>query len=178
MKLINKLTDADFNGGKRTYLNKVSRFASRGILFDKDFNVAMIHMSRNGCYKLPGGGIEKNETRRDAFLREIREETGYSAKVIDELGYIEEHKLRNKFMQRSYCYVAKAGLHKSNIMLSNNEKKLGFEVAWMPLDEALIAMKNSLEICNEYTMNFMLLRDKLIVEEAKKWLKRTNNNIK
>lgn len=174
MKLIYKLTDADFDGGNRTFLNKISRFASRGILFDNDFNVAMIHMSRNGCYKLPGGGIEKNETREDAFLREIREETGYSAKIIGELGYIEEHKLRNKFMQRSYCYIAKAGQSKSDIMLSNNEKKLGFEVAWMSLDEALIAMKNSLEICDEYTMNFMLLRDKLIVELAKDWLKKSH----
>lgn len=38
------------------------RRASRGVIFDKDGRVAMMHFLTTGSYKLPGGGIDEGET--------------------------------------------------------------------------------------------------------------------
>lgn len=91
--LLAKITDADIIGGKFGYLDKITRYAARGILIDEKKNVAMMFMSKNGFYKLPGGGIEALETPEIAFIREVKEETGYSSTIIEKLGYIEEHKI-------------------------------------------------------------------------------------
>lgn len=87
--LISKITDCDIIGGKSEYLNEVTRYGARGILLDDNLNIAMMYMSENGYYKLPGGGIEASETPEMAFLREVKEETGYSSVIVKELGYVE-----------------------------------------------------------------------------------------
>lgn len=56
------ITDSDFYPCKTEYILEINRYASRGMLIDELGNVAMMYMSKNGFYKLPGGGLEKNET--------------------------------------------------------------------------------------------------------------------
>jgi 8-oxo-dGTP diphosphatase len=166
MRLIKRLTDSDIFGGLPVLINSVSRHSSRGVLMDNELDVAMMYMSQLNLYKLPGGGIEEGEKRKEAFLREIREETGFEAEIIHELGYIEEHKNKNNFMQRSYCYVARELKYKDKVKLSESEIQLGMEVKWMPLEKALDFMNNSLHLCEDYSTKFMILRDKIILEEA------------
>lgn len=166
MRLINRITDGDIFGGTFRLLESVSRYASRGVLIDDQLNVAMMYMSKHSLYKLPGGGIEAGETREEALLREIKEETGHEAEIIYELGYIEEHKCRNNFMQISYCFLAKARRSDSAASLSDSEKELGMVVTWMPVEEALDVMNKSLSACNDDSRKFMLYRDKTILEIA------------
>jgi 8-oxo-dGTP diphosphatase len=166
MQLLKRITDSDFTGGVPSYVDTVSRFSSRGVLIDSRLNVAMMYMSKPDLYKLPGGGIEEGENSRAAFLREIKEETGWDAEISHELGYIEEHKSRNKFMQFSYCYIAKAIRPAGSVNLSEGEKQLGMVVKWMTLGQALTVMKDS-SLCNgDYSMQFMVLRDRTILEQA------------
>lgn len=94
------------------------------------------------------------------------EETGYEAEISHELGYNEEHKNRNDFMQFSYCYLAKAKNHVNPTMLTENEKQLGMIVRWMTLDNALEVMKDSMEHCDDYSTTFMILREQAILEKA------------
>ncbi|NLO09481.1 MAG: NUDIX domain-containing protein [Clostridiales bacterium] len=42
----------------------------------------MIHTNR-GDYKFPGGGVNQNESRLVALIREIEEESGYVVKAVD-----------------------------------------------------------------------------------------------
>jgi 8-oxo-dGTP diphosphatase len=170
MRLIRRITDSDVMGGVPEFLDTISRYGSRGVVVDNMLNIAMMYMSQLNLYKLPGGGIEEGENIGDAFLREINEETGYEAEIIHELGYIEEHKMQNDFMQISYCFVAKAISKNSNTKLSDNEKQLGMVVKWMTLPEALEVMNNSALNCDDYSTKFMIIRDKSILEEAVKIL--------
>jgi 8-oxo-dGTP diphosphatase len=166
LRLIKRLTDSDVLGGSPILINSISRFGSRGVLIDNDLNVAMLYMSQLNLYKLPGGGIEEGEAREEAFLREIREETGFEAEILHELGYIEEHKNKNNFLQYSYCFVAKALKFNDDIMLSESEMKLGMEAKWMTLEKALELMNISVHSCDDYSTKFMIFRDKIIHEEA------------
>ncbi|CAN7294913.1 NUDIX domain-containing protein [Paenibacillus sp. LjRoot153] len=166
MQLIRKITDNDILGSAPEYIDTISRFGSRGVLVDNVLNVAMMYMSKKNLYKLPGGGVDDGEDSKDAFLREIQEETGYDAEIIHELGYIEEHKNRNKYMQFSYCYLAKANAGFRHTMLTENEMQLGMVVQWMTLDQALAVMQESVLTCTDYSAKFMLFRDKTILEEA------------
>ncbi len=38
-----------------------NRVAVRAVLFDNDENVALMHVSKEEYYKLPGGGVEEDE---------------------------------------------------------------------------------------------------------------------
>lgn len=166
MDLIRRITDSDILGGLPELMSFISRHSSRGVLVDNKLNVAMMYMARLNLYKLPGGGIEERENAKDAFLREIKEETGYEAEIIHELGYIEEHKKRNDYMQYSYCFVAKANSKLSNATLSESEMQLGMVVVWMTIDKALEVMNDSFLNCNDFSTKFMIIRDKTILEEA------------
>ncbi|NOU91599.1 NUDIX domain-containing protein [Paenibacillus sp. LMG 31460] len=166
MQLIKRITDSDILGGAPEFMDHISRYGSRGVLVDNMLNVAMMYMSKSKLYKLPGGGIDEGENTDVAFLREIKEETGYEAEIIHELGYIEEHKKCNNFMQFSYCYIAKAHNNASKTNLSESEIQLGMVVKWMPLDKALEVMNCSALNCNDYSTKFMILRDMTILENA------------
>jgi ADP-ribose pyrophosphatase len=166
MKLIRRISDSDIFTGAKILIETVSRYASRGVLIDDQNNVAMMYMAQLNLYKLPGGGIEEGEPKEEAFLREIKEETGYSAEITHELGYIEEHKNSNEFMQLSYCYIAKAWGKASAVDLSESELDLGMHVKWMTCDQALEVMSESLKICNDYSLKFMIIRDMTILESA------------
>lgn len=167
VQLIRKITDNDILGSAPTeFLDTISRFGSRGVVVDKPLNVAMMYMSKTKLYKLPGGGVDEGEDARDAFLREIQEETGYEAEIIHELGYIEEHKNRNKYLQFSYCYIAIAKASFRDTKLTENEIQLGMAVQWMSLDQALAVMNDSVLTCTDYSSKFMLLRDMTILKEA------------
>ncbi|MDR6550092.1 NUDIX domain-containing protein [Paenibacillus qinlingensis] len=166
MQLIKRITDSDLLGGDPACMQTISRYGSRGVVVDNKLNVMMMYMSKTNLYKLPGGGVDEREDAKEAFLREIREETGYEAEILQELGYIEEHKNRNDFMQLSYCYIAKAQQKVSNTMLTDDEIELGMEVRWMTLNMALQVMKDSIQKSTDYSTTFMFLRDKEILEKA------------
>lgn len=172
MQLIVKLTDHDVAGGAPDLIDSVSRYAARGVLLDHGNQAAMMYMSRLDLYKLPGGGIEEGESREAAFLREIKEETGFDAAILHELGSIEEHKSRNRFMQMSYCYIARSqGENAAGTALSGKEMELGMETRWMPMAEAIDRMKRAAQDRQDYSTRFMILRDRMILEEAARWLR-------
>jgi 8-oxo-dGTP diphosphatase len=176
MELIKRITNSDILGGIPEFMDNISRYGSRGVLVDYMLNVAMMYMPKTNLYKLPGGGVDEGENPEDAFLREIKEETGYGAEIIHELGYIEEHKKSNDFMQFSYCYIAKAHNDVSDTMLSESEMQLGMMVKWMTIDKALEVMNYSVLNCDDYSTKFMILRDKTILEKAEKILTGKVNN--
>lgn len=56
------------------------------IVFNGKNEVLLAHKRDFDLWTLPGGGIEKNETQSDAVIREVREETGFTATIVRLVG--------------------------------------------------------------------------------------------
>ncbi len=187
--VIKIIKDADLGTGlKNKKLNNPStRFASRGIIVRADGKIGLFHKANKNEYKLPGGGIE-NEKPKEAFLREIMEETGCEVEITKFLGTIEEHKTANNFKQVSYVFVAKLLNDTHTLHLTEKEKLEGAEFMWATVDESLELIKNSfnnLKASNSnvnlteqesvYMTQFVIKRDEAILNYYKNLL--GNNKI-
>lgn len=169
--LIAKLTESDFFGGEPVFIEDNTRYNVRGVLTDGKGNIAMMKLDDNGYYKLPGGSIEITETQNQAFLREIAEQTGYESEIIGYLGWIEEHKAKRRFCMVSHCYVSKILSEERNEdSLKSAQNRLGFKLIWIPYTEAVEKLTEFAKGCKEYQMSFVLRREFLILERAKKYV--------
>ena len=105
MKIICTLTDKEILGTDGLS-NKPPRLTARAILQNKDGLFAVMYAQKFNLYSLPGGGIEKGETAKEALQREILEETGCICEAIAELGKVLENRACLDYTQESYYFVA------------------------------------------------------------------------
>ena len=63
------------------------RRAARAVIFDESGKVALLHVTKDGYHKIPGGGVENGENEKDALCREALEEAGCEVKINGELLY-------------------------------------------------------------------------------------------
>ncbi|MGL5767001.1 MAG: NUDIX hydrolase [Sarcina sp.] len=164
MKLIKEIFNKDIGlvSKKKDRAYNLRR-ASRVVLFNDEKKIALLNIRNEGYYKLPGGALEKDETRESAALREIEEETGYKMDILDTLGLIIEYSDDTNFMQISYAYKGKVGAQ-AKTSLSKNEQKQGVEVEWYTIDEALKIMKALKP--DSYHGKFIVNRDIAFLEES------------
>ena len=101
-----------------------------------------MHATATDYYKLPGGGLDDTD-KITALKRECIEEIGCNVEVLQELGTINEWRKIYQIHQVSYCYLAKVVGEKGTPDFTESEIAEGFEVSWLPLEEALQALKLS-----------------------------------
>lgn len=163
MKLLKHIEDAPLNKDKEIK----KRFAVRAVLLDENGLTPIVFASKMNYHKIPGGGIEKGESKIDALVREIYEESGCVAKIEKELGRITEY--RSKFewfqFQTSYCFFGKV-IEKGKPNFDDGEVKEGFELSWFTLVEAIEVLRNDKP--RDYEGWFIQQRDLVFLEEAKK----------
>lgn len=141
------------------------RLAARGVVYDEHKNIALLPVTKHGYYKLPGGGIDEGEDKRDTFRRECLEEIGYDVEIENELGEIIEYRTESSKVQTSYCYVGKRIGDKQQTALTDNEIENGFiEPVWVSLDEAIELMKKQTD---DYNASFIIERDMFILKTVK-----------
>lgn len=137
------------------------RKAARGVLINEG-KIALLNVNTKGYHKLPGGGVEENETNDEAFIREILEETGCKSKVIENVGVTIEYRNQLKLVQISYVFTAEVigepGLQK----LEQGEIDEGHDLEWYSIDEALSILQNEHPL--EYEGKFINTRDKSILQ--------------
>jgi len=166
MKLICDLSDQTFVASPRN-IDRADynlRKAARGVMTNEKGEVALMWIEKYKMYKLPGGGVNENEDIHDGLRRELLEETGCHAQVGEEIGITIEFRDEWKMVQISHCFMALLVEDKGEVKLDQYEAKEGFEVRWLPIPEAIEAMKNFKS--EEYDPKFMQYRDLRILQAA------------
>lgn len=177
MDLICKITDKDISEEYMELENPKIRLASRGIVIRDDGKIAIFNKSKKNEYKLPGGGIENDETPEDTFKREVLEETGCVVEIIKKLGITEEYKYKTNFKQISNVYLGKVLEDTKQLNITEKEKNEGSRIIWETPKRALELIKNCYEnlLASDYdsiyVTKFVVLRDSKILEYYIKNLK-------
>jgi len=180
MNCIKVLKDEDFNLKSIEFNSPRVRYGARGIVIREDGKIAIFNKTNKNEYKLPGGGIDKDENKALAFKREVLEETGCEVEIIYELGTIVEHKTLDNFKQISYLFVGKVTKDNNKLNLTKKEKDEGARVLWVDEAEGLELITNCINNLSEskyenlYHSKFIVLRDKYILE----YYLKIKNNIK
>lgn len=131
--------DYDING------TTVSRPSARGIII-KDGKFAMIHSIKYDYYKFPGGGIEQNEQRESALIREVLEETGLDVipQTIKEYGMvhrIQKGDYEDVFIQDNYYYLCDVEDNVHEQKLDDYEKEEKFTLEYVSPKQVIDANK-------------------------------------
>lgn len=169
-KIIVKLTDEDIGLPKKELSNPIIRYGARGIVINYDGKIAIFNKIKKNEYKLPGGGLIGDETPREAFVREILEETGCNISKIEELGLAVEEKGQTNFRQVSHVFQANVANDTQELHLTDKELDEGGRVIWLPLKDAYERVLNSFDSANgskyddRYRTLFMIKRDALILK--------------
>lgn len=79
-------------------------WAVSAVVLDETERVLLAYHSGDGSWLLPGGSVQPGESLREAVVREVREETGISAKP-DRPYAIVENVVRHKGDSRSFLFV-------------------------------------------------------------------------
>ena len=121
----------------------------RAVIF-RDDDILMVRLVNGEC-KLPGGGIEENESHGEALLREVAEETGYPAcSIKQKIGIVTERYPDacipdTYFEMVSHYYRCELGdAVQGPLRLSPQELEQNFAPIWMRLDSALRSNKEAL----------------------------------
>ena len=86
---------------------------------------------------MPGGGIKKWETAKNAMKRECLEEIGCRVKILKKLGIVTENRKKLNMVQKSYCYIAKVKGEKGTPALEAHEIDECAEIVWTTIDDAI-----------------------------------------
>jgi len=140
------------------------RIAARAVVFDHKNMVALLYVSRDDYYKLPGGGVEDGEDMSTGLRRECLEEIGCGIEITGELGFTVEYWKEDIEKQVSYCYKAKVLGQKGKPNLTESEKAKGFGLLWVSHTKAI----ELLERCKptQFEGEYIVPRELIFLREA------------
>ena len=104
----------------------------------------MMQLSKDGEYKIPGGGVEKGEDLIEALVREVSEETGLTVikASIKEIGEVQE--IRRDSFAHDHKYIAHSIFYFCDVeneihetQMTANEISKGYVPTWAKLDDII-----------------------------------------
>lgn len=108
------------------------RPSARAIIL-KDNKIALVYSNKEKYYKFPGGGIQDEEDKTEALIREVREEVGMNVipESIREFGSVLRRQKSDNtentiFEQENYYYFCDVSNQIENQQLDDYEKEAEF----------------------------------------------------
>lgn len=139
--------------------------AARAIVTDSLNRIALLHVGTQGYHKLPGGGLENDESSTVALQRELLEEIGCRAEIVGEVGEIVEYRGQRALKQISYCFLARQFGDKSEPSFTEKELAAQFSIVWANSIEDAIALLSADQPKN-YEGKFIQKRDLAFLRAA------------
>lgn len=140
MRLLFNMDANDYDKNGRAFV----RHSARCITIQNG-RVAMVHSLKYDYYKFPGGGIEQNETKIQALIRETEEEAGLVIvpESIREFGYVHrveksDHMDADYFVQDNFYYLCEVQKAKTSQKLDDYEADEHFTLEWVEPDKAIV----------------------------------------
>lgn len=103
---------------------------SAGICMNEQMEILMVKSFESDGWAVPSGGIEEGETPEDCCVREVKEETGYDVKVIEQLS-VKKATIKDIHVTTYYFRVEKIG---ESSGISDPDKTID-EADWKSLSE-------------------------------------------
>lgn len=103
-----------------------------------DLFIALVHRDRYDDWTLPKGKLKKTETWHQAALREVKEETGYDARILDFAGAV-AYEVKGKPKVVRYWHMLAEGEPADKL---DNEVDA---VLWLPIEKAIQQLQYPLE---------------------------------
>lgn len=141
MKIIATITEQDFDRQSTPdkWPNYRVRPGARAVLLNDWGEIALMHVSKLGYYKLPGGGIDEGESIIEGLMRELSEEVGVvSAKIVAEIGEVDEYRDAFETKAEHYAFLVQLTDILDKPTRTQKEIDQGYKTVWVKgLDEAI-----------------------------------------
>ncbi len=144
------------------------RPSARAIIF-KDDKLALVYSKKEKYYKFPGGGIHDDEDKKEALVREVREEVGLVVipESIREFGSVLRRqkstvKADEIFEQENYYYFCDVHDETVGQDLDDYENEAEFVLRIVDLDEAIAT--NAAYTSDDLFNEIMIKREKRVLE--------------
>lgn len=120
---------------KKDVAGRTPRVACRAVVV-KNASVLLLYLPGPDLFNLPGGGMEQGESETDCVLRELKEETGYSGRVLAKTVTVVEHYQDSSWESRFFLVDVDLET-RGKQSLTAEEQAQGVELRWTPMFEAL-----------------------------------------
>ena len=129
-------------GKKKVQKSKLKNFyGARAVLQNEKGQFALIHATKRGWYKLPGGGHEADELWGENLRRELIEETGFKVKDVTPLGYVINIRADWNMHAIAYMYLCKTAEFVGKNQM-DDEIEDGDQLEWFDsIDDAVAALE-------------------------------------
>lgn len=170
MKDLGLIKDEDFGLTSIKLRNPKVRYGGRGIVQRDDGKIAVFYERERNHYKLPGGGVEGEETPEQAFEREVAEEVGCLVQNVEQIGIVKEERSQSNFEQYSSIFYSKLKIDLHKLNATKEEQEAGAEMMWKTPQEAYDLISGCLteliipDYEKLYHSKFMVMRDIKIME--------------
>jgi 8-oxo-dGTP pyrophosphatase MutT (NUDIX family) len=138
----------------------INKTSSGGVVYrvtGKDIDVVLISVKERSVWCLPKGAIDKNESLPEAALREVREETGLTAEILEKIGRISYWYFIKEKMNRIHKTVHFYLMRFISGSTDDHDHEVD-EARWISIDEAVSALTYKSE------REIMEMAKKMIVE--------------